>query len=117
MNQIPGVRFAGVVNKHGRKIAGGFNSTISPLEKDEKKIEMLMMETALDLSMRKEFNNSLGQIKGIVSYRDKANIITFPLNNDNLMLLSSEPELDPLKIIQITQQNLACGEIMEVRTQ
>jgi len=111
--QTRGIRFAGIINKRGRKIAGGFNSKINPLEKDEKKIEMLMMELALDLSMRKEFDNSLGSIRAIVSFRDKTNIITIP-HGDNFMLLSSEPELDTLKVIQLGHHSLIPIEIMEV---
>ena len=115
MTKIPGIRFAGIINKHGRKIAGGFSDKIIPLETDEKKIEMLMMELTLDLSMRKEFDNTLGNIKAIVSYRDKANIITIP-HNDKLLLVSAEPELDPLKVIQIAHNTLVPREILEVKT-
>ena len=113
MHQEKGIRFAGVINKSGRKIAGGFNPKVVPLEKDQKKMTMLMMELALDLSMRSEFNDSLGRMWAIVSYRDNANIITIP-NGDNFMLLSSEPELDPLEVIQIAYRNIKPTKIMEV---
>jgi len=115
MGEVNGIRFAGIINKHGRKIAGGFSFKVTPLEQDEKKMEMLLMEIALDLSMRKEFDNSLGRIRAIVSYREKANIITIP-HGDNLMLLSSEPEIDPLKVIQLAYDNLKSIETMEVLT-
>ena len=115
MGEVNGIRFAGIINKNGRKIAGGFSFKVTPLEQDEKKMEMLLMEIALDLSMRKEFDNSLGRIRAIVSYREKANIITIP-HGDNLMLLSSEPEIDPLKVIQLAYDNLKSIETMEVLT-
>jgi len=113
MCRIPGIKFAAIINKHGKKIVGGFGSQVTPFEKDDKKIEMLSMEIALDLSMRKEFDNSLGRIRAIVSYREKANVITVP-HEDNLMLISSETELDPLKVVQIAYDNLAPVKIMEV---
>lgn len=115
MDGVPGIRFVGVINKQGRKIVGGFSPNIAPLEKDSQKIEMLIMEIALDLSMRKEFDNTLGNIQAIVSYRDKVNIITIP-HGDNLILISSEPELDTSKVIQIAQSNLNSNEIMEIKT-
>ena len=115
MSKVPGIRFAGMINKQGRKIVGGFSPSIDPLEKDAQKIEMLMMEISLDLSMRKEFDCSLGNIRAIVSYREKANIITIP-HMENLMLLSVEPELDIHKVIQIAQNNLSSKKIMEVKT-
>ncbi|BDQ30355.1 hypothetical protein NZNM25_10030 [Nitrosopumilus zosterae] len=116
VRQIPGVRFVGIINKKGRKIAGGFSNKVSPLEKDEQKIEMLFMEIALDLSMRKDFDNSLGSINAIVSYRDKANIITIPYQ-ENLILLSTEPELDTSKMIRIVQEKITFGKYIEVISQ
>jgi len=113
MSQIRGIRFAAIINNRGRKIAGGFSSNITPLENDKQKMEMLFMEVALDLSMRREFDNSLGSISAIVSYRNKTNIITIP-HEDSLMLISSEPELDPNKVIHIVQQNLRPMKIIEV---
>ena len=113
MHLEKGIRFAGIINKSGRKIAGGFSPKVIPLEKDEKKMTMLMMELALDLSMRSEFNDSLGRMWAIVSYRDNANIITIP-HGDNFLLLSSEPEIDHLEIIQIAYRNLNPVKIMEV---
>jgi len=113
MSQINGIRFAAIINNKGRKIAGGFSSKITPLENDKQKMEMLFMEVALDLSMRKEFDNTLGNISAIVSYRNKTNIITIP-HQDNLMLISSEPELETTKIIQMAHQNLKPMKIMEV---
>ncbi|EGG41494.1 hypothetical protein Nlim_1652 [Candidatus Nitrosarchaeum limnium SFB1] len=113
MNQINGIRFAAIINNKGRKIAGGFSPNITPLEKDQQKIEMLFMEMALDLSMRKEFDNTLGSINAIVSYRNKTNIITIP-HQDNFMLISSEPELESSKIILTAKKNLRPMKIMEV---
>lgn len=113
MSKTNGIRFAAIINKQGRKIAGGFSTRVVPLENDKRKIEMLFMELALDLSMRKEFNDSLGTMRAIVSFRDKTSIITIP-NGDNFMLISSEPELDPIKVIDLAYQNLPSHEIVEV---
>jgi len=113
MYKTNGIRFAAIINKRGRKIAGGFSSRVVPLEANEKKLEMLFMEMALDLSMRNEFNDSLGIIRGIVSFRDKTSIITIP-HGENFMLISSEPEINPYKVIEIAQRNLPSAEILEV---
>ena len=113
---LSGIRFTAIINKNGRKISGGFNPRITPLEKDDQKMEMLFMEIALDLSMRKEFDNSLGIINAIVSYRDRVNIITIPYR-DNLILISAEPELEPSKIISIASDTIKSSKVMEVITQ
>ena len=113
MNKTLGIRFTAIINKKGRKVAGGFSSKVIPLEKNEKKLEMLFMEMTLDLSMRKEFNDSLGKLRAIVSFRDKTNVITIP-HGENFMLVSSEPELDSLKVIERAYQSLSACEILEV---
>jgi len=104
--KVKGIRYAAIINNKGRKIAGGFSNKTVPLEMDIQKQEMLLMEISLDLSMRKEFDSTLGQIKAIVSYRDKVNIITVP-HDDNLLLISSDLELDPLKVIKMSYDNLS----------
>jgi len=104
--KVKGIRYAAIINNKGRKIAGGFSNKTIPLETDIQKQEMLLMEISLDLSMRKEFDSTLGQIKAIVSYRDKVNIITVP-HDDNLLLISSDLELDPLKVIKMSYDNLS----------
>ena len=115
MHKMSGIRFVGIINNHGRKIAGGFRNNILPLEKDDKKIEMLFMEMSLDLSMRREFNESLGEIQGIVSYRNKVNIITIPFR-DNFMLLSTEQEVNPIDVILEAKKILYEMDSSEVET-
>ena len=110
--QVPGVRFSAIINKKGRKVAGGFGPKITPLEKDQQMMEMLFMEIALDFSMRKDYDNSFGSVQAIVSYRNKVNIITIPCQ-DNLILLSVEPELDISKVIQITCQKITSKKALE----
>ena len=52
------IRFAGVINERGRLIAGGMKESIKPLE-DKKDDEMLYMELALRVKMRKEFDKTI----------------------------------------------------------
>ena len=114
--QVHGIRLAMMVNKSGKRIAGGFGNKATPLEKDEKKIDFMVMEITLELSTKEQFDNSLNDILGIVSYRDGATIISVPHQNDWIMLFV-EPELDPLKIIQIVCQNLIPNEITKCMIQ
>ena len=52
------IRFAGIINERGRVVAGGMKDGIQPLE-SEREDEMLFMELALRVRMRKEFNKQL----------------------------------------------------------
>ena len=104
MSNLPGVNFAVMINNRGRKISECKSQAI-PLETDEKKLEMLFMETTLDMSMRKEFDNSFGKISAIVSFRENTTMITIPYQED-LMLLSVEPGYDHNKIVQTAYRYL-----------
>jgi len=79
------VRFAGVVNSKGRLIAGGMAPSKKRLG-DRKRDEMLYMELALRVKMRREFDDDLGKVKFSMSFREKLIVMSFPMENDVLMV-------------------------------
>ena len=79
------VRFAGVINSKGRLIAGGMVSSKKRLG-DRKRDEMLYMELALRVKMRREFDDDLGKVKFSMSFREKLIVMSFPIENDVLMV-------------------------------
>ena len=88
--QEPEIRFAGVINGMGRLVAGGFKEGISPLEDDAERQKMYM-ELALRVSMRKDFDYSLGPAKYSASRRGKVVMMSFPMDS-NILLISAEPD-------------------------
>ena len=92
------IRFAGLINHMGRLVAGGFKDGISPLE-DEAERRKMYMELALRVSMRMEFDYTLGPVKYSASRREKAVMMSLPLNN-NVLLVSAEPSIDIEKFAQ-----------------
>jgi len=86
------IRFAGFINSMGRLVAGGFKEGITPLE-DEAERQKMYMELALRVSMRKDFDYSLGPVKYTASRRQKAVMISFPINS-SVLLISAEPTVD-----------------------
>jgi len=79
------IRFAGVINSKGRLIAGGMIPSKKRLG-DRKRDEMLYMELALRVKMRREFDDDLGQVKFSMSFREKLIVMSFPVENDVLMV-------------------------------
>ena len=79
------VRFAGVINSKGRLVAGGMAPSKKQLG-DRKRDEMLYMELALRVKMRREFDDDLGQVKFSMSFREKLIVMSFPMENDVLMV-------------------------------
>ncbi|MGQ0637750.1 MAG: DUF6659 family protein [Nitrososphaerota archaeon] len=86
------IRFAGLINPMGKLAVGYFKPGIKPLEDDAERQKMYM-ELALRVSMRKEFDYSLGPVKYAASRREKAVMISFPINS-NTLLVSAEPNVD-----------------------
>ena len=103
LNLDPKIRFAGVINERGRLVAGGMKENVEPLE-NEKDDEMIFMELALRVKMRKEFDRQLGRVNFAMASRERALAFSFLLGEDILYVVS-EPDGDygelPKKILKI----------------
>ncbi|NQV38986.1 MAG: hypothetical protein HQ505_00340 [Nitrosopumilus sp.] len=97
------IRFVGVINERGRLVAGGMKENVEPLE-SEKDDEMIFMELALRVKMRKEFDRQLGPVNFAMASRQRALAISVIINDDILYVVS-EPDSDygslPKKILEI----------------
>jgi len=79
------IRFVGIINSKGRLVAGGMVSSKTRLG-DRKRDEMLYMELALRVKMRREFDDDLGEVKFSMSFREKLIVMSFPMKDDVLMV-------------------------------
>ena len=97
------IRFAGVINSKGRLVAGGMAPSKTRLG-DRKRDEMLYMELALRVKMRREFDDDLGEVKFSMSFREKLIVMSFPMKNDVLFVsLDKKMSFDkiPFKILKL----------------
>ena len=99
------IRFAGIVDKNGKLVAGGFKEGLQPYEDNENKLKVFF-EFVSKASIRKEFDESLGPINYIAARRDKAVLVSFPFPvTQILLLISAEPTVNieslAKKVIQI----------------
>ncbi|MBI5697072.1 MAG: hypothetical protein HZC29_00910 [Thaumarchaeota archaeon] len=85
------IRFAGIINRMGRLVAGGFKKGITPLV-DNTELQRLYLELTLRVSMRQEFDDRLGPVKYTASYREKALVLSFLLDS-NILLISTSPDI------------------------
>ena len=103
----PKIRFAGVINDRGRLVAGGMKENVEPLE-NQKDDEMIFMELALRVKMRKEFDKQLGPVNFAMASRQRALAMSFILNEDILYVVC-EPDSDygvlPKKILDIIEHS------------
>ena len=102
----PMMRSARFINGRGHLIAGGMKDGLLSLEA-QKQDEMMFMELALRVRMRHEFDNEFGEVHFSMSYRDKVIVMSFPLSNDDVLLISCEKEIEfgklPFKVLEIIE--------------
>ena len=85
------IRFAGIIDKQGKLIAGGFKQGITPHEGDETRLQEFL-EFVSKASIRKKYDESLGPINYLAARRDKAVLVSFPFPITQILLLvSAEP--------------------------
>ena len=88
------IRFAGIVDKDGQLVSGGFKDGISPHEGDETRLQSFL-EFVSKASIRKEYDESLGPINYLAARRDKAVLVSFPFPITKILLLiSAEPTVN-----------------------
>ena len=91
LQKEPEIRFAGIVDKDGQLISGGFKEGLTPHEGDETRLQAFL-EFVSKASIRKEYDKSLGPINYLAARRDKAVLVSFPFPITNILLLiSAEP--------------------------
>ena len=102
----PKMRSARLINSRGHLTAGGMRDGLFSLEA-QKQDEMMFMELALRVRMRHEFDAEFGEVHFSMSYRDKVIVMSFPLSNEDVLLLSCEKELNfgelPFKVLKIIE--------------
>ncbi len=102
----PKMRSARFINARGHLTAGGMKDGLLSLEA-KKQDEMMFMELALRVRMRHEFDTEFGIVHFSLSYRDKVIVMSFPLSNDDVLLVSCEKDTDfgdiPFKILKIIE--------------
>jgi len=92
------IRFAGIINESGALVSGGFKKDIIPLEGDEARLKSFM-EFISKVSIRKEYDKTLGPINYLAARRDKAVLVSFPFPVSKFVLLiSANPSVDIEKL-------------------
>lgn len=95
--ETPKIRFAGVLDKMGNRIAGGFKEGLSSylLGPDSRR---MYIQLTLEFLMRKDFDKELGAIDYIASRRGKVTMISIP-TKDYLVLISAQRDVNVEEII------------------
>ena len=94
------IRFAGIITKMGRLVAGGMRPDIESLE-DREDSSKLYVQFALMTEMRKDFDDIFGKAIYSFTEREKIKLASFPLDDKHILRVSIEKkEKDHTQIIQ-----------------
>ena len=98
------IRSCRVINNKGKLEAGGMREGLKALE-DSKKDEILFMELSLRVRMRHEFDEEFGAVEFSLSYRGKIIVVSFPMKDERVLLVTTERQVDlgkvPFEILKL----------------
>jgi uncharacterized protein DUF6659 len=94
------IRFAGIITKMGKLVAGGMRPDLESLEGREDSSK-LYVQFALMTEMRKDFDDIFGKAIYSFTEREKIKLASFPLDDNHILRVSIEKkEKDHFQIIQ-----------------
>ena len=95
----PKIRFCGVINSLGRIVTGGFRDGIKPLDNEDQR-QMLYIQSYLEMSMKGESDDTLGNVNFVTTYRDNVSLISIPMQQNYLLMMSVERNAEIEQIVK-----------------
>ena len=90
------IRFAGIVNKRGEVIEGGFKPGVEPLLNGTDEQQMYIHSLS-NLTTLQSYSDRLGIVRYSLTEHEKVTLLTFPLD-DGILCLSVTPKANTGKI-------------------
>ncbi|MEM0367084.1 MAG: hypothetical protein QW776_04720 [Candidatus Nitrosocaldus sp.] len=88
----PKIRYAGIVNRFGKTLAGSMRSNVRPLFKPEEARDEFFL-TAIRESMRERFYNSLGKCSFTLTVHEKVDLVSFLCDDKYIVYISLDKGL------------------------
>ena len=108
------IRFAGIISDKGRLLVENRRKGLKVFI-DPKDLEILIMETALGVRMRREHDEQLGPVNFTISYGRNMLSIIFPFKTE-ILCVTAEKDLDffkiPFSIFQLLETKIVKKELM-----
>ena len=99
------IRFVGISKNNGKFLAGAFNSNVEYLvDKEEYKMSLHYAHQRWDT--RKNLSHKLGNPLYAFAEYEKIKQIGIPLNDNDLLLISLNPDADHEKIIKFVREKM-----------
>lgn len=91
------VQSVAIINKMGRPVER-VSRDVSASQFLDKTSEMLYMQSVLQVSMGRDFDEHYGPINYHVSERTSVTLLTFPLGKDHVVLLTASKNSSPISL-------------------
>lgn len=106
------IRFAGLLDEFGNLLAGGYKQKMTP-RLTEEQYRSVCNELASRVAKRKKFDDELGHVKYSASRREHVVIMSFPIYEKVLMVVSeSNVNIDKLAYRIIAKLGRQWGEFI-----
>ncbi|MGI9567060.1 MAG: hypothetical protein ACR2LL_08630 [Nitrosopumilus sp.] len=96
------IKFCGIIDEMGSLVVDRFKDGIKPLDNEDERT-IWYMQSALEMSMKKEFGNNLGNIDYTVTYHNNTTLINIPIQN-HVMLISTERNVDIKQLVNYSKK-------------
>jgi hypothetical protein len=93
-----GIRYSAIQNYGGEKICGGFRENITPILSVEE-LKMMHYYASQRWETRKNIEHKLGKNKYAMAEYDKIKRITFPINEEYMLMITTEINTDHSSVI------------------
>ena len=90
LRQNPNVRFAAVIGPGGKVLKGAMRAETKSLEPASKAEQLYLQWTTMH-RMGHDWNKYLGRRSYLLDKRERVNIYTFNVDNDHILLVSTDP--------------------------
>ncbi|MGI0078804.1 MAG: DUF6659 family protein [Nitrososphaerales archaeon] len=90
LQQNPNVRFAAIIGPEGKVLKGGMRPETKSLE-PASKAEQLYLQWTTTHRSGQDWNKYLGRRTYLLDKRERVNIYTFNVDNDHVLLVSTDP--------------------------
>ena len=92
------IRYAAIQNKNGERVCGGFRDKVNPILSDDE-LKMMHYYASQRWQTRKNIEHKLGNTKYAMAEYDKLKRITFPIDEEYMLLLTAETNVNHTRII------------------
>ena len=94
----PTIRYAAIQNGTGEKICGGFRDNVTPILSDDE-LKMMHQYANQRWQTRKNIAHKIGNMKYAIAEYDKLKRISFPIDDNHLLMITTEISTDHTRAI------------------